>query len=217
MIVRQLIIIVLLVVGTVSPAGRTGAYLTSAIAQTGSGSTFSTATIEFNTLNAGGAGHTTYVSFGSGLFPSSADADMSYSVVRVKNVGTGSLTYTISTLVTDGTNNGVGSGTAPGIAAGVVLAQALQLTIKEMVSSANCTAANFTTDGGTVRYGAAALANSSATELTVIGSPTPITLAPLAETVYCFRVGLPTSADTALQNDSATIKFEFAAKQAAGT
>ena len=202
MITRQLIIMALLVIGTVSPVARSAAFLTSSIAQAGSGSAFSTATIEFTQQF---QSSNTFVSF-TNLFPTSNPADASYLYVQVDNTGTGTLRYSASTLVDSGIT---------------ALASALQMTVKKMTATTTCNSTDFEVNGALI-YGTAglsgglALANSTTASLEVIPS-TELAPDAAANDIYCFRVLLPLTAANALQNATTTIKFEFAAKQASGT
>jgi hypothetical protein len=206
---RQLLIMVLLVIGTVTPPSRTAAYLTSSIAQSGGGSAFSTATIKLDALDTLGSAQQTSL-----VVSQLAPGDASYAVAQVQNQGTGDLKFGVSTLVTAGSDAGKSD-----TAAGVTLASGLQLTVRKLNATGECQSAQAATfDTRTLLSGlATALANSSATALEVVPATADTTVSPGTSAIACFKIQLPANASSTLQNKSATIKFEFAAKQASGT
>ncbi|NBO45933.1 MAG: hypothetical protein EBU85_02780 [Actinobacteria bacterium] len=129
-----------------------------------------------------------------------APGDNVYGTVKVSNLGTLPMRYSITSNATNTDSK--------------ALASQLQMTVKSGVST--CDAAGFA--GGSTLYNAAALGGLG-TSLNILGDPSTgqqtgdRSLAAAANETLCFRVTLPTSTSNAYQGATTTATLTFAAEQ----
>jgi hypothetical protein len=147
--------------------------------------------------------------------PTMAPGDTVNANINVLNDGSLALRYAITGTTTASSTGGVTDTTTAN-----TLAAALQLTIRQGVSSANCALGDYT--GGRIEYGPAALSGLAA--LNLVGDPTTgqngtvgaagadRVLAAAATENLCFTVGLP-SDDTASSGLGTTVTWSFVAEQ----
>lgn len=129
-----------------------------------------------------------------------APGDSVYGTVKVSNLGTLPMRYSMTSNATNADSK--------------ALASQLQMTVKSGVST--CDAAGFA--GGSTLYNAGALGGLAAS-LNILGDPSTgqqtgdRSLAAAANETLCFRVTLPTSTSNTYQGATTTATLTFAAEQ----